>query len=251
MAKFEAICSLRLRNVVVKRAGFGLQLSRSVFPIVICALLCGWADSSAAGTTTIGGVYKSAKSSNLNLIDRRPPVEQRVEKVLTPDGEKDRLDDRVFEQPPIHAIEQALSEQVSDEFVSDNRDTVELLALDVAIGDKRGRAVTFAGTAADPTRARTPIEGVGIALGGALIQMIEDSKGSRPLFISISLANKGKVVSCERVGSIPEDFAAGAWHSALVQAAAKCARQLEIGAGLESRSASPIEVPVPSHNAVR
>jgi hypothetical protein len=181
--------------------------------------------SAQAPPVTVEGRYVSIRSVLLDVIDKRPPPAERSPTIHTPQGDKDRLDDKSFEQSPVDAFTRALSDQVSAGFLQDNHSTIELAELNVAVGEPKGRInYRVPPTALDASR---PIAWVGAGIASAILQRIEDGKGSRPLFLDVVLRFEGKTVACEGFGLFPAEHAAGAWQRAVEQAANICARRLE------------------------
>jgi len=197
----------------------------------------------AAPEFHVTGALESAQGAKLVLTDKRPP--QRSPKVPTAQGELDRFDEKNFDQPPIEALKHALGEQLSESTLATLGGGLDLTALDIAIGEKRGRRINFEPNNDSQINGRvvsTPQEAVGLALGnaiaGALLQSAADRDGSRLVFVNLSLDKQGTPISCQGAGSFSSDGVVMGWHAAIREAAARCAKLMG--------SSEPLNDPLPN-----
>ena len=186
----------------------------------------------AAPEFHVTGALESAQGAKLVLVDKRPPLPQRNPKVPTAQGELDRFDEKNFDQPPTEALKHALAEQLGESTLATLGSGLELTALDIAIGEKRGRRISLDHSGQINTvNGRLPSSmqdvvglSIGNAIAGALLQSAADRDGSRLVFVNLSLDNQGSPVSCQGAGSFSSDGVVMGWHATIREAAARCAK---------------------------
>lgn len=203
--------------------------------VAIAMTACSWVHALAQTPEFhVTGALESAQGAKLLLADKRPPPQQRNPKVPTAQGELDRFGEKNFDQPPIEALKHALAEQLSESTLATLAGGLELTALDIAIGEKRGRQLKVNVEYTDQintVNGQLPSsmqDVVGLALGNAiaslLLQSAADRAGSRLVFVNLSLDNQGTPVSCQGAGSFSSDGVVMGWHAAIREAAARCAK---------------------------
>lgn len=208
-----------------------IQTVKAVAAIAMAGCFAGHA-LAAAPEFHVTGALESAQGARVVLTDKRQPLLQRSPKVPTAQGELDRFDEKNFDQPPIEALKHALAEQFSESTLATLGSGLELTALDIAIGEKRGRRINLDHSGQINTvNGRLPSsvqDVVGLSLGnaiaGALLQSAADREGSRLVFVNLSLDNQGTRISCQGAGSFSSDGVVMGWHAAIREAATRCAK---------------------------
>lgn len=195
--------------------------------LLVLSLAASFAASADPAQALVGGRYEASVTPPVELVDKRPTPAERPAKIPTLQGNKDRVGDEQFEQAPLEAFAKALTDQLAPDFVAMNRRSIEVVAFDVAIGDRSGRTLDFEGAPVQPAYFASPTHALGAVIAGAFLQMIEHNKGSKPIFLSVALDHQGNKVSCHGIGFFPGEHAAGGWQKALMLAASDCARLLE------------------------
>ncbi len=200
--------------------------SRGMF---VAAVGAAWSFSvMGAAQYTVAGSLDAPGSAELIVIDGRPPAAQLARKVVTPQGEAERLEDSAFEQMPIEALRGALAEQLDEQLRAKLSGQLRLTALNVAVGERLGRPAT---------RAEYAPFAVGGLIGGLIASRAVPAKvshdGPLPLYVDLTLDHQGRPVACKAMATFYGDSIGSAWQAALREAVVRCAHQLGVPKMLE------------------
>jgi hypothetical protein len=173
---------------------------------------------------------------HLALRDRRPAPQRTSAdagalEIATPLGVGRRLDESVFAQPPLEALDQVLAEELANDGVH-LQQPVDLLALDVA---------TIRGGPLSRNRARQTVLPVlgpihpAAAVAAALVVVAIDQPRPEPealtsLYLRAVLAHRDVQSVCEGSGTFTQNAeAADAWRAAVWEAIRSCKARFNDG----------------------
>lgn len=204
--------------------------------LLVAAISAAWYFSAvAAAPYAVTGSLDAPGRAELILTDGRPPAAQLPRKVVTPQGEADRLEDSAFEQMPIDALRGALAEQLDAPLRAKLSGQLQLTTLNVAVGDRLGRPAT---------RAEYAPFAIGGLIGGLIasraVPAMISHDGPLPLYVDLTLDHQGRPIACKAMATFYGDSIGSAWQAALREAVARCAHQLGVPKLLEEAGANRV-----------